>query len=460
MFEMDSPIYKFDFTKQEIRLPKLEQFCLIQKQTFCQNLLQFMKDLCNSKIKLLIFIQQELGSDDIQSETQPCSEINCKNNTNQTQIIHQPFNYQIHQDNFINKVEQCYAFEFNDDSSILFVGCENPKILIYEFKLGRLKQQIQALNEHTHSVLYLKFLTKSKELISGDNGGFIFVWQNLNTCIWNCKQKIRGHIMWLQSLVLNKNQDLMISSGGDQTLKFWIQKSQWILEQTIEENNTCVRSLSLNVQENKVITCGSNKVIFVIEHSKESKKWMIIQRITVDCEGYRICYINDYLFIFQPLLGQLMHVFETNRINQQFAQTKDIVVNEGNEFGGLFPMQYFQSKQLLVNKHYNYVNLMRVTEDGDFKVEQSIPFGTCYLYGGMIGDGQYLFTWDHLSKQIQIRNQKQNENYFIITYIVLDNLQFQKQQLLFLLQIKFFHQIYLHQYQFYQLFILFFIKMS
>ncbi|CAD8209465.1 unnamed protein product [Paramecium pentaurelia] len=39
--------------------------------------------------------------------------------------------------------------------------------------------------------------------------------------------------------------------------------------------------------------------------------------------------------------------------------------------------------------------------------EQSIEFGTQFIYGYMTDDGQYLITWDYKSKEIQIRKYEE-----------------------------------------------------
>ncbi|CAD8190578.1 unnamed protein product [Paramecium octaurelia] len=154
------------------------------------------------------------------------------------------------------------------------------------------------------------------ELISSDNGGFILVWLTQITAY---------EIVNIQFEVIScgfKAQFLI------RIRIFYIEK--WRLD-------------SQTLEQEKLMDFRINN----IEHSKESKKWMIIQRITVDCEGHRIYYINDYLFTFQPTLGQLMYVFEMNRINQCFGKTKDIVVNEGNECGGCFQCNIFNQNNCL-----------------------------------------------------------------------------------------------------------------
>ncbi|CAD8101530.1 unnamed protein product [Paramecium primaurelia] len=245
-------------------------------------------------------------------------------------------------------------------------------------------------------------MKKSNQFISGDKSGSIMIW-SYNNNQWNCSQKINGHTNWIQCLIMNNNEDLFISSSNDKCIKFWIKQQEWICQQTINNHTSSVYQLSLNEQQNQVISCGYDKQILIIEYSEYQKKWIILQTIKVDCYGSRICFIDDNLFTFQPCDGNLMYVYEMDSGNKQFTKTKDITVNQGDDFYALFPQQYIKQKQLLVVKHGYYINLIRKTQNNQFKVEQSIQFGEKLIYGQMSDNGDYLIIWDRSSEEIQIR---------------------------------------------------------
>ncbi|CAD8117003.1 unnamed protein product [Paramecium primaurelia] len=185
------------------------------------------------------------------------------------------------------------------------------------------------------------------------------------------------------------------------------QNQQWLCQQTITDHTSSVYGLSINQQQNKVISCGCDGQILIIEQSQQDSKWIVIQKIKVETYGQRICFINDNVFIFQPYCKEQMHVYEMNNINKQYLKTKDIIVKGGTIDNCLFPQQYIKSKCLVVNRNGKYVNLIRTKENGEFKTEQSIEFGNYNLFGCMSDDGQYLITWDYSSNEIQIR--KYNE---------------------------------------------------
>ncbi|CAD8212630.1 unnamed protein product [Paramecium pentaurelia] len=299
----------------------------------------------------------------------------------------------------------CQAIAFDKDCSTVALGC-NKLIKIYEFKQEMLTL-IQILDEHKDYIWTLNFMKKTNQFLSGDRIGLILIWSRNNNNQWNCSQTIKEHTDSIRCLILNNNEDILISSSNDNKIKFWIKKDEWICQQTISDHEKTVDQLSLNEQENQVISCGRDKQILVIEYSEQNQKWVVIQNIQINSDGYRICFINNNQFTFQPNQGNLMHLYEMNSISQQFTKTKDIAVNLGYDRFGLFPQQFIKQKQLLVGKHHQCVNLIRKTENDEFKVEQSIQFDSYGLYGQMSDDGEYLITWDYSSKLIQIRKYKE-----------------------------------------------------
>ncbi|CAD8142207.1 unnamed protein product [Paramecium pentaurelia] len=156
-----------------------------------------------------------------------------------------------------------------------------------------------------------------------------------------------------------------------------------------------VSPLSLNEQQNQVISYGNDGLILVIEQSERNKNF--------DCLGNRLCFLNDNLFTFQPQSGILMYVYEMNSVSKQFVKSKDIGLNQGNEGNCLFPQLFINQKQLLVKKHDIYVNLKGITEHAEFKIEKSIQFDTNVLFGQLIVNGEYMITLDESSYEIYIR---------------------------------------------------------
>ncbi|CAD8213056.1 unnamed protein product [Paramecium pentaurelia] len=407
VFIIDSPISKINNTKTDIKLPKVDQFHLMEQSEYLSNFFEQVKSLIKSKIKdqVQILSQQEQKYQQILINSQQSQlYIQLQNEMKSTsQVNFKPFSYEIIEANSIKQQESCWAISINKDFSIVAAGC-NKLIKIYEFQQGMLKLN-QVLNEHQREVVTLNFVKQSNQLISGDQG-YILIWQYNNNS-WICSQTIDGHNDWIRCIILNNNEDLFISSSADKTIKFWVKKNEWIYQQTITDHSGWVNQLSLNEQQNQVISCGYDGLILVIEQSETNKNWIVKQKIQVDCIGYRLCFINDNLFTYQPVNGNLMYVYEMNSVSKQFTKSKDIRINQGNDSCLLFPQQFIKQKQLVVNKHDKYVHLIRFTENAELKVEQSIRFGTNDIFGQLSDDGEYLITWDQTSYQIQIRKFKE-----------------------------------------------------
>ncbi|CAD8215282.1 unnamed protein product [Paramecium octaurelia] len=246
-------------------------------------------------------------------------------------------------------------------------------------------------------------MKKSSQFISGSRDKQMIIWSMNSNNQWICSYKLNEHQDYIRCLILNNNEDLIISGSSDKTIKFWIKNNQWTCSQTITDHTNYVYGLSWNEKQNNVISCGVDKLILIIEESSQ-KKWNVIQKITVEQYGFRICFINDYVFTFQPYNQEYIHVYEINSSNQQYSKTKQIdVKSDSDACDCLFPQQYLKSKCLLVNKNGRNVNLIRKNQNGHFITQQSIQLGHRIMYGQMSENGDYLVTWDNQSREIQIR---------------------------------------------------------
>ncbi|CAD8122200.1 unnamed protein product [Paramecium sonneborni] len=248
----------------------------------------------------------------------------------------------------------------------------------------------------------LNFRRNTNNFVSGSYDKLIIIWQVYSNNQWYCQQKLNGHSNWILCLLLNNNDDLIISESEDNTIKFWIKQNQWVCQQTITYHTGIVFSLSLNDQQSKVISFSDDYQILL------DRKWNVIQKIKVDKYGLRLCFINDNQFIFQSFCQEQMQIYEMDNKTKQYRRMNEITIKCGSNFDHYsFPQQYVKSKCLLVNKNGKSVNLMRKKENGDFIIEKSIEFDDQRIYGQLGQDREYLITWDNKSKEIQIRKCKE-----------------------------------------------------
>ncbi|CAD8131256.1 unnamed protein product [Paramecium sonneborni] len=328
---------------------ELDQLNIIgqpQLSNFVQEVKSQIKTKMRDKIQIESQEEEQHQQQSLINQQQQFQQLQQQNQIKSpSQFNLKPFNYQIIQKNSIKQDEWCLAVDLNKDGSILAAGC-NTEIKIYEFKQGMLKLN-QILNKHKTNVYILNFMKQSNQLISGDQGGSILIW-SYNNNSWICLQTIKGHSDFVRCLIMNNKEDLFISSSDDNSIKFWLEENGWSCQQKILDHSNSVYQLSLNEQQNQVISCGEDSQILVIEQSELNKNWIVKQKIKVDCEGYRLCFINDNLFTFQPCKGNLMYVYEKNSISKQFTKSKNITINQSNQFlGGLFPQQFIKQNNYL-----------------------------------------------------------------------------------------------------------------
>ncbi|CAD8095063.1 unnamed protein product [Paramecium primaurelia] len=237
-----------DFNK----IPSFPQISLNSIQTLSNEIIKEIQPIFNNQLKQI------------------------KQQNNIKDIIKQYNNYQFNliQNHSIQQNQRCHAIAFNKDNSIVLATCEND-IKVFEFKQEQLTLT-QILSEHKDFVTTLNFMKKSNQFISVSFDKQILIWQ----------QKLNGDSYSSCCLVLNKNEDLIILGCCDNTIKFWIKQNEWLCSQTITDHTGNVCGLSLNDQQNKVISCGYDYFILIIEQTSQYYKWNVIQQISVQMFSY------------------------------------------------------------------------------------------------------------------------------------------------------------------------------
>ncbi|CAD8089852.1 unnamed protein product [Paramecium primaurelia] len=139
------------------------------------------------------------------------------------------------------------------------------------------------------------------------------------------------------------------------------------------------------------------------------------QRISVDLWRYRLCFINNHVFTFQPIetAPQLqgsahIHIYIYNTQKEQYLKSKTVLVQGGGQpCRPYFPQLYINSINLLLSKNGHYLNFIRFKfssskSDLECNLEQAINFGTMNTYGTISDNGEFLVTWDQKQNNIQI----------------------------------------------------------
>ncbi|CAD8127277.1 unnamed protein product [Paramecium sonneborni] len=335
---------------------------------------------------------------------------------NQSQFLKmkQLANYRFIQQCSITQQDYCYAIAINQDQSIVIAGCLS-KIQIYQFQNTQLSIT-QVITQHTDDVNCLIFMKQTNLFLSGSDDKSIRIWEMKQNNQWSCQQKLDGHLGSIFCLIYNKTEDLIISGSLDKTIKFWGKiknqnnrsfqfwgkQKEWLCTQTITTHRSYVFSLCLNESSTKLISCGRDHLILVIQ--KENENWVVHQTITVEQYGLRVCFINDHTFTFQPRNHNKVHIYQMQDMN--YIKTKEIFINNGNNCDCLFPQQFIKQKSILVIKNGSNLNFIKVNPNSEFILEHSIEFNTHFTYGTLSDDGKYLLSWDSYTQELKIRRKE------------------------------------------------------
>ncbi|CAD8104113.1 unnamed protein product [Paramecium primaurelia] len=233
-----------DINKQTNRLMEgIFHFPLIESN----DLYQIMNDLFEKKIQQDLRIKKfefkidnqkfpnQVELEQFQSNGSKCNQyLNrffnyvSKNDQNQNNEItqiqkQQKFSYELIQNKSITQVNECSAIAINKDSTIIIAGCSN-QIRVFEFKQDQLKET-QLLSQHEGKVNTLNFMKLSTQFVSGSLDKQIIIWIMNPGNQWVCQQQLIQHSDQIRCLVLNNNEDLIISGSNDMKIKFWKQYS-------------------------------------------------------------------------------------------------------------------------------------------------------------------------------------------------------------------------------------------
>ncbi|CAK66159.1 unnamed protein product (macronuclear) [Paramecium tetraurelia] len=211
----------------------------------------------------------------------------------------------------------------------------------------------------------------------------------------------KKHNSRISNIIMNKDEDQIYSSST--RLIITDKNQQYKYSQTILQNITIIRCVSLQESQNKFLVCGLDKQIIVLQYYPIDQKWNKIQKINFKANGESLCFVNENQFVVQQHHKNTIQLFEFNCSNQQFEKSKEITIQKGmNSYNLGFQAQFSQEKKILITKNSQFVNIIKRTEKNEFIFISSINFDTCYIFGSMSEDGKYLITWDQKSLCVQL----------------------------------------------------------
>ncbi|CAD8199474.1 unnamed protein product [Paramecium octaurelia] len=302
--------------------------------------------------------------------------------------------------------QSCHAISFNYDNQLMISGCQND-ITVWEIKNEKITKK-QQLEGHTNLVISLFFSFQKNEFISGSTDKSIRYWQVIEN-EWVCAQVLQGHKRQIDCLLLDNKGNQIISCSCDKSIRIWRKNEQlkWIQVQVLTNHQAYVRCISFSKSQEQFVSCGEDKMIIIWEID-EFKEWKLKQIIRNEDYGYRICFVDDNLLIWQPRNINKAIIFQLDSNLNQFNQSNQNIqlIQSSNGYQNFFPSIYNEQKQVVINKHGRYVYVLKKEFNNAFLISQVIEVGHYCNYGSLSPNGEYLVIWDEGSKNFQIRKAK------------------------------------------------------
>ncbi|CAD8198587.1 unnamed protein product [Paramecium octaurelia] len=372
-----------------------EKICIDQEQVFLHSMQQQQREhlMISKEVELNLQIPQETKQQEIKStQTDTVSQSQAR------------INYLMLQSPPIKQVDYFRSLCFTKENDLLIAGC-NKSIQLYKFIWGQL-ELIQQLDKHDSNICSIYAMKKSKSFVSGDFNGKVIFWA-IDDNKLKFQAELKEHTDYINQILMNKDENEMITCSDDKCIKFYTKEQhQWKCVQTLKNHQSNVNAISLNSLENTLISCGFDSLISVFVKDPLLREWQVKQTIKNDQYGYRICFIKNNHFYFQPQGQSKIQLFKKSSQSGEFEKTNEFEVTKiQSSCCRWFQMEYKEQSKLLLCKNGNCVNLFKVQDDYSLKAEQTITFETLSIYGAITSDSLYLILWDEKSKQFQIRKQ-------------------------------------------------------
>ncbi|CAD8120894.1 unnamed protein product [Paramecium sonneborni] len=323
--------------------------------------------------------------------------------------------------NSIKNDQTCYSIALNQDDTLLLASADSL-IKIYQFKKGEIKY-IQQVAIHQKDVNILKFSKQynSDSFISASDDLSIKLTSSFTMSNPKVYQKLTGHSYSISGLLYNQKGDLIVSSSYDNTIKFWSNNSKtkfgWICTQTIYDHKNSIYSISFNELENEIISCGEDNLLLVLY--QYDLIWRVKQQIRLNFFGIRLCFIDMNTFIFLSYSSSYLEVYQRIDSRSQYLKiTNFAIAGVDQPCQTYYPSSFNIPKQLLFIKNGYNLNILKYNHESSsqfqFQLTQVIEFNFGFneifgevehgdIYGVVSENGDFLFTWDAKSRQIQIR---------------------------------------------------------
>ncbi|CAD8204564.1 unnamed protein product [Paramecium pentaurelia] len=256
------------------------------------------------------------------------------------------------------------------------------------FKLNDLAfTQQQVLNNHSRNVSILLFFQSVNSFISGslDKSLNIWTWDEIGQ-IYQCNQIINNSVE--QKFILINKQENLIISGGKNQISFWMsQSSKWLLQQKLGFDKIQIFGLNFSLNQQLIATYTSNHKIVLIkkQNNKTQNYWFISLQINVNDFTPSFCFISDFIILYQSIKDASLRLIKINQDSDQIQYQTKILINKVCDEQTTFPMQFNQQKKISNElnwfiSQFNFNNLRKlnfISQRNSFQKQQSFRLTEC-----------------------------------------------------------------------------------
>ncbi|CAD8204815.1 unnamed protein product [Paramecium octaurelia] len=299
--------------------------------------------------------------------------------------------------------EHYQAMAIKSDNKIVALGLKHQ---IKVFKLENFQlQQLQVLNNHSGPVDCLIFFKNQNSFISGssDKQLKIWTWDEMGN-IYQCQQILQSLVM-LKYILLNNQENLLVS-GGQNSISFWeFKTSYWLLKQNLYFDKNSIFGLKFTPSQLTIATYSSNNKILLIQKKIQNSQinWSISLEINVNNFTPSICFISDYIILYQSIREMSIRLIKVNYDYDGIQHQSIILINQECDEHTTFQMQFNKQKGILINQSKSFLNLIFITQDIQITDYSEIQFSSNHILGQLSDDGQFLVTLDLASNEFQLR---------------------------------------------------------
>ncbi|CAK80569.1 unnamed protein product (macronuclear) [Paramecium tetraurelia] len=307
----------------------------------------------------------------------------------------------------IEQNETCLAIAFNKNNTLMISG-SGEIIKLWKLIDGTIQDNSLLLYGHTKLVTSLVFTNEDRYFISGGEDGEIRFWKKIQPNVWQ-STKLAVFSRGVTGLLFNHSNQQIISIGKDPLIKIieLNQQKMMKISQTLDQHKSSLFCICMDESESIMASSDADKFLLIWIKDKNGG-WQYKQTVNQFMNDYfgRMAFINKQTIICQQWSKPISQVFYEE--NEQFIQQPKLQIKlseNSSEDEDLFPTVYNQKQGILIQKHGQYVYILKKQMDTQFvQICQPVDCQDQYNYGSLTNDGNCLVIWSFQTKKFQRYN--------------------------------------------------------